>query len=246
MRSHRREEDPRWGRRLAVAFGGALGSVLLHSLLLVPLLIGSGHERRPMPNNEGAASSGAPAMTVVFLHPADELSALTREARNRPDPVLAPISMRVPVGAIRIEEEHPADVAIDDPREIPLDREAALGDQGGRALLFGRYLGQITARIARAWLRPRTPIGAETFSCWVDVEQDARGNVREITLKRCNGTTAWQLSLVRAIESASPLPAPPDPSVFSRALTFEMTSEAFVAGGSANGFEPDSLVFSAR
>src|SRR4029077_13915320 len=50
--------------------------------------------------------------------------------------------------------------------------------------------------------------------------------------------TAWQLSLVRAIESASPFPAPPDRSVFSPTLTFEMTADAYRQGASADGYEP--------
>jgi len=72
----------------------------------------------------------------------------------------------------------------------------------------------------------------------VQVEQDRDRSVKEITLKRCNGTTQWQLSLVRAIESASPFPAPPDPKVFSPTLTFEMTAQAFVIGDATDGYEP--------
>jgi len=71
----------------------------------------------------------------------------------------------------------------------------------------------------------------------VQIEQDRSGVVKEITLKQCNGDARWQLSLVRAIESASPLPAPPDPSVFAKVLTVEMGSEPFAASSGA-GFEP--------
>jgi hypothetical protein len=47
--------------------------------------------------------------------------------------------------------------------------------------------------------------------------------VQEIEIAQCNGDIRWQTSLVHAIQSASPLPAPPDPKVFSHTLTFEFT-----------------------
>jgi hypothetical protein len=36
-------------------------------------------------------------------------------------------------------------------------------DASARAAQFGRYVGQISARIERAWIRPRSPIGAGGF-----------------------------------------------------------------------------------
>jgi hypothetical protein len=100
-------------------------------------------------------------------------------------------------------------------------------------------LGQITARIGRAWIRPRTPIGAESFACLVQIEQDDKGTVKEVTLKHCNGDTRWQLSLVHAIESASPLPAPPDPTVFTKTITVEMDSEGYSVASRGDSFEPE-------
>jgi TonB family protein len=96
------------------------------------------------------------------------------------------------------------------------------------------------ARIQRAWLRPRTPIDADVFACRVQIIQDRNGTVSEVTLKRCNGDTRWQMSLVRAIQQASPLPAPPDSDVFTTTLTFELESEPFSAAGNTEGFEPET------
>ena len=109
--------------------------------------------------------------------------------------------------------------------------EPAMPDEAGErvAPIDGRYLGQITARIDRAWARPRTPIGAGRFLCQVRIEQDPAGNVAEVALERCNGTLPWQLSLVQAIESASPLPAPPDPELFVRALHLSFHAEPIEA-----------------
>src|SRR6185437_12842815 len=64
------------------------------------------------------------------------------------------------------------------------------------------------------------------------------GNVEETTLQSCNGDARWQLSLVEAIQTASPLPAPPDPSVFADAVVMQFTSQGYVPGGTAIGFEP--------
>jgi hypothetical protein len=112
-------------------------------------------------------------------------------------------------------------------------------DEGARALLYGRYVGQIDARVQRAWLRPRAPIGDTRFNCRARIAQDRTGNVREVTLEQCNGGERWRLSLVRAIESASPLPAPPDPRVFNRVIRLSFQSESYVPGGSAQElFEP--------
>jgi hypothetical protein len=74
--------------------------------------------------------------------------------------------------------------------------------------------------------------------CSVQITQDRSGNVQQTVLQRCNGDLCWQLSLVQAIQSASPLPAPPDPSVFADAVTLQFNCDAYVAGGAADGFEP--------
>jgi hypothetical protein len=119
--------------------------------------------------------------------------------------------------------------------------EASVGEREARAALFGRYIGQIQARIERAWMRPRTAIGDDYFECRVQVQQSARGVVLEVTLKECNGGPRWQLSLVSAIQGASPLPAPPDPSVFASSLELSFSSAAFAPERTEQGFEPSTV-----
>jgi hypothetical protein len=104
-------------------------------------------------------------------------------------------------------------------------------------MLFGRYMGQISARIQRAWIRPRTPVEDGSFSCRVQISQDRSGVVQEVALQECNGDLHWQASLIQAIQTASPLPAPPDATVFSNLLTLELSSEAYVAGFKEDGYE---------
>lgn len=111
-------------------------------------------------------------------------------------------------------------------------------DAAGSSALAGRYLGQIDARIERAWLKPRTALDSDAFRCEVRIEQDAVGNVLEIELEQCGNDGRWQQSLVRAIQSASPLPAPPDPVVFRKSLRMSFIGRPWSAQGSAQGYEP--------
>jgi hypothetical protein len=105
---------------------------------------------------------------------------------------------------------------------------------------LGLYVGQIDARIQRAWIRPRDPVKDGVFSCRVRIEQDAAGVVREITLERCNGNMRWQLSLVHAIQQASPLPAPPDPKVFQKLLQLDFQAQTYSSNVTQELYEPSS------
>jgi TonB C terminal len=108
-----------------------------------------------------------------------------------------------------------------------------------RTAMLGRYMGQINARIERAWIRPRTSVESGQFACRAKITQAKNGAVLEIELQDCNGDGRWQASLAHAIESASPLPAPPDPEVFSRVVILDLTALPFSQGGDSTGFEPE-------
>jgi hypothetical protein len=130
------------------------------------------------------------------------------------------------------------------------DSESSIntGDGAERARLLGIYSKQIRARVERIWRRPRTPVHEGTdsaktansvdyFQCQVQIVQDSSGNVQEILLPNCNGSTAWQRSLVLAIQHASPLSAPPSPTVFSRTLTMIFTGDSYTSGSSPDDYE---------
>jgi hypothetical protein len=119
-----------------------------------------------------------------------------------------------------------------------IDGDASSADLQAQAALFGRYLGQIQARVERVWRRPRVSLGADGFDCRIQLRQTRTGEVTEVTLLDCGSELSWQLSLVRAIEGASPLPAPPDPSVFAESLQLKFHSAGYDASGSDDGFEP--------
>lgn len=237
------------------AWIGAAGSLLLHALFFLSVLLGAQvmKVRRPEVRGVGAArirSRAAPSETLILLN-------LSTPVKSRP-PLIAKLASAgllpadLPMTLISPDPlphfAHSADHAAENQKAAaPIDR----GDAALRAALFGRYTGQIDARIERAWQRPRSPVnrenaalrglgiresrrgalGDEPFQCEVRILQDRQGDVQEIQLLRCNGSVAWRQSLVTAILAASPLPAPPSPSVFSDAITLTFVAHSLASGG---------------
>jgi TonB C terminal len=227
-------------RRLQLSAVGIAGTVLVHALLFLPIVFDLSLPASRLPSRAGAgasavASNREPVMTAIFIN---EVSPIERLATVKPVELasrgVAPIDPPVIVFS---PDSSPASLA--DPNSQ--DRSApaeAVGDQTQHALLYGRYLGQIQARIDRAWVRPRTEIGASRFSCRARIEQGTHGEVLNVKLDRCVGTPRWQQSLVSAIQTASPLPAPPDPSVYADVLALVFESDGFRPSDSSDGFEP--------
>ncbi len=166
-------------------------------------------------------------MEVEFIEAANS-HITTNEAANSAA-TLKPVSLKAALSASSIP-------VMPDPDEMPADPDT--GNPAARSALVGLYLGQIDARIERAWRRPRTPVDDGLFSCQVRIEQDFHGDVKEIALERCNGDLSWQISLVHAIQSASPLPAPSDPKVFTRVIRMGFRSEPYSAQALQDAYEP--------
>jgi hypothetical protein len=235
----------RGSSRLGVSALGVVGALFVHALLVLPFVLDLSSPSRKVPDRSGAGASALlsaaqPEMTVVFVNESppvatteppklEELASRGRESPDLPLVVLSPDDS---------PSEPAAEVAADRQQAPELPASAPASAQ--HALLYGRYLGQLQARIERAWLRPRTEIGAPQFYCRARVRQDHRGAVIEVTLDHCNGTERWQQSLLSAIRTASPLPAPPDASVYADILRLSFFSEAFEEGGSTQGFEPET------
>src|ERR1700729_2868733 len=205
-------------RRLGVSALAITGTVLLHALLLLPLILDLSLPSRPLPNHGGAGASAADSsqdatMTVVFINDAAAQEQLpTVKPEELASRGLAPRDLPITV----LSPDSAAASAVDPSSKEPQEPSAAetAADQARHALLYGRYIGQGQARIEGAWMRPRTDIGSPQFSGRARIEQDGAGAVIGIKLDHCNGTARWQQSLVSAIKTASPLPAPPDPSVY--------------------------------
>ena len=217
----------------------AAGAVLIHALLLSPMVLGTGGHEKPR-NSEtpgpGASAivSSAEYLTLVLISEPQPMS--SRELD------LADLASRGVVRndqAVRIlsPDPNPAfDVAAEEDREQtsqPADESA--GNARERAVLFERYLRQVYSRIERAWIQPSrfNASGDDAFDCSVRVLQDANGKVLEIMLIECDDSIDWQQSLVAAIQQASPLPAPPHPSVFTSALMLQLQGRPRAAVGVA-------------
>jgi hypothetical protein len=226
-------------QRSGVAIAGVVATVVLHLLLLAPMLFGGPPPKRHLPDTQGAAASRTSSdqqqsMTVVFIDESS-ITDLSEASDEKTVRALTPIAAVLPTTAPEVLVPAVVDDSAD--TDQPVLPEAN-GDEAGHSLMFGRYMEQISSRIQRAWLRPRTSTGVRSFACKVQIVQDRSGFVQEVTLQECNGDARWQMSLVRAIQSASPLPAPPEPAVFSNLLTLEFQSDPYGPGTSADGFEP--------
>jgi colicin import membrane protein len=92
------------------------------------------------------------------------------------------------------------------------ERVAAARASGAMA----QYIGQITGRIERAWIRPSSARAG--LECEVRVTQVPGGAVTAVQVTRCNGDEAVKQSIEAAVYRASPLPLPSDPALFERNL----------------------------
>jgi len=80
---------------------------------------------------------------------------------------------------------------------------------------------QIEAKLRQSWIRP--PTAHEGIDCVLNVTQAPGGEVVKATVGSCNGDTAVAQSIIDAAYRASPLPPPPDPSLFQRELIIHFT-----------------------
>jgi hypothetical protein len=217
--------------RYGVVGAGALASLLLHALLITALTWGGSHARPQLPQHRLLDGPGSHdeedgvSMTLVSIEEADPNATVDQE--RIASPTLESVSLKAALANVSVPNSSEADAA-------------------AQTALVGLYLGQINARIDRAWLRPRTPVEQGLFSCRVRIEQDAHGEVKEITLEHCNGDTRWQVSLVHAIQLASPLPAPPDPTVFSKVLRMSFRAEPYSPHAPQDAYEPALIVATKR
>ena len=88
----------------------------------------------------------------------------------------------------------------------------------GLASLRQRYMALIQQKIHNNWSQP--PSTPDNLKCVVSVTQVPGGTVTNVQVSSCNGDDAVVQSIVTAVYRSSPLPTPPDPSLFDRSITF--------------------------
>lgn len=236
---------PPWEARV-----GALAvAVALHAVLIVPMTFGASAK---LPRRQAASATlSVPdeqsVSTIVFLDPSllsgnEGISVPGDALRTRKLDDLTPRLVRFDISLPRMGGD------LDSNSDPKTSTEDADGAQ--KALLFGRYVNQIVARIDRAWVRPDTaPAGVSLwskvppsaqppadarFNCRAQILQSTTGAVLQVALLDCDADPEWQQSLVNAIDAASPLPAPPAESVFARSIVINFTSAALRAEKTVN------------
>jgi TonB family protein len=72
---------------------------------------------------------------------------------------------------------------------------------------YDYYLDAIVSRVSQSWVKPRT--GLPSHSCMVGFELARDGRVSGLTVEVSSGSRSYDLSAMRAVDLASPLPRLP-------------------------------------
>jgi colicin import membrane protein len=89
--------------------------------------------------------------------------------------------------------------------------------------LLDQYAEIIRQKVERNWIRPAS--ARPGLHCVVLVKQIPGGDVVDVRVAECNGDAAVVRSIEAAVFRSSPLPPPPNPSLFDRSLRFEFKPE---------------------
>jgi colicin import membrane protein len=127
-----------------------------------------------------------------------------------------------------LEAKQAADAKRAADAKVRADREAELrrqleDEEHASAVEAGplgdRYRASLQNRITHAWIKP--PSARSGIDCRVEVTQVPGGEVTNARVTQCNGDAAVRQSIENAVYRASPLPDPPDPSLFHRVFVLE-------------------------
>ena len=102
-------------------------------------------------------------------------------------------------------------------REAELRARLAEEEQRTSAAYQGlkaEYIAAIQAHVERRWFRP--PGTRPGVRCTVQVTQIPGGEVVAVRFGTCDGGEALRQSIETAVRNASPLPPPPEPTLFER------------------------------
>jgi colicin import membrane protein len=119
----------------------------------------------------------------------------------------------------RLAEAQKAEQQASAEREADLRRsldQEARQEQLRNSGAMANWQSQITALIMRKWDQPAS--ARPGIVCVLDVTQTPGGTVTNVQIRSCNGDEAVRNSIETAAYKASPLPPPPDPSLFQREL----------------------------
>jgi hypothetical protein len=214
---------------------GAALTITVHGALCAPLFFAESSRETV---KRGIAANGVADDTVsawVLIGDGDSDSSSTTRVESEPFEVSPESVLAVAIVAPFIPPE-----ALFELNSSESETPSAAGlDHASYLAMYGRYTAQASARVERAWIRPRNPVVGEQFQCTVRIDQGPGGEVQSTELMNCNGDSRWQESLVFAIERSSPLPAPPDPAVFTSQLVLTFSAAPYIDGISREeAYEP--------
>jgi hypothetical protein len=132
---------------------GIAATVLVHMLLCWPLVLGTAAHKKKTPEGMGTtawASQGEEVESMVLID-LSSLSAWPQLDLPKIDPAELAIELEREQQELRLVSAiTEPDVAIEEEAEEAEEAREAAGDPRGRAELFGKYMGQVAARIDRA------------------------------------------------------------------------------------------------
>lgn len=111
-------------------------------------------------------------------------------------------------------------------REAELKRLLAAEEDRRSAVesgLLDQYIAVIRQRVERNWVKPASAVPG--IDCEVFVTQLPSRDIVNVRVGDCNGDDAVRRSIESAVLKSSPLPPPPDPSLFERNLRFNFRPE---------------------
>lgn len=199
----------------------ALLTVLLHGLVFVTLL----HRTREDPTHGDIARVATRTISMT----------LDAVAAEPPPPlpidsVLMAIDDVATMEALRAITIPPADLP------ATMDAAAPDPDQAGNTMPAEiRYMGEVTARIQRAWA---APVAAREQHCLVRIELGSAGEVRALTVQACDAEPSLQASIMDAIRRAAPLPPRVQGETSPGDLTLDFAAFAVASGGRSSSVQP--------
>lgn len=206
-----------------------LATAIAHAVFVGSLAYGSRGKSLRQPNSEGFSATsqrgdGKEVVSILFFVN-DKTIHVKQEGDASPYSSEASASVRSESQLLSSIESgksgSPPSLEIAD--AAAEESAEAFGDGAKATELYGIYMGQIKARIERVWEVPNSV--QHRAQCKVQIRQSRDGSVEDVTVQRCDLNLQDQMSLVRAIQSASPLSAPPIETLFTELVTLVFVAE---------------------
>lgn len=202
-----------------LSLGAMVLTVLLHLVLGFGMFTNFGGMKVPnslvdrmAPEVKPTASGGVVSVLILIDDAAEPIPTEIEQ--------VASVSV---ADAIQPVPPEPAPPVITDPSSTEGESAIASSATGAGSqprTLEDIYMGQIKARIERAWSDSQG-VRMAVGHCQVSIQQGKQGEVKQVGFGRCFATDDWKNTLAQAIRYASPLPAPPDEKVFLDEVSLE-------------------------